>query len=100
MHMHMHMHMHTHMHTHMHMHMHMHIDADEIRWLGFTMLHDSRRYTIPRCLRPSHPDTKARCLASRCPLELPRPAPRPGRLADFFEQQWSQWWWLEIETSP
>jgi hypothetical protein len=32
-----------------------------IRLLGFTTLHDSRRYTIPRCLGPSHPDTKARC---------------------------------------
>jgi hypothetical protein len=28
--------------------------------LGFATLHDSRRYAIPRCLGPSHPDTKAR----------------------------------------
>jgi hypothetical protein len=28
---------------------------DTIRLLGFTMLHDSRRYTIPQCLGPSHP---------------------------------------------
>jgi len=35
----------------------------KIRLLGFTTLHDSRRYTIPRCLGPSHPDTKARCTA-------------------------------------
>jgi hypothetical protein len=34
---------------------------DKIRLLGFTTLHDSRRYAIPRCLDPSHPDTKARC---------------------------------------
>jgi hypothetical protein len=38
------------------------------RLLGFTTLHDSRRYiqsyTILRCLGgPSHPDTKARCAA-------------------------------------
>ena len=31
---------------------------DKIRLLGFTTLHDSRRYAIPRCLDPSHPDTK------------------------------------------
>ena len=37
--------------------------SDKIRLLGFTTLHDSRRYTIPRCLAPSHPDTKARCAA-------------------------------------
>ena len=30
---------------------------DQIRLLGFTTLHDSRRYTIPRCMGPSHPDT-------------------------------------------
>ena len=30
---------------------------DKIRFLGFTTLHDSRRYIIPRCLGPSHPDT-------------------------------------------
>jgi hypothetical protein len=35
--------------------------SDKIRLLGFTTLHDSRRYTIPQCLGPSHPDTKARC---------------------------------------
>jgi hypothetical protein len=29
---------------------------DKIRLLGFTTLHDSRRYAIPRCLDPSHPD--------------------------------------------
>ena len=91
--MHMHMHMHTHMHTHMHMHMHMHIDADKIRWLGFTMLHDSRRYTIPRCLGPSHPVKGG--VRWNCP-----DGPMPPGPADFFEQQWSQWWWLEIETSP
>jgi hypothetical protein len=34
---------------------------DKIKLLDFTTLHDSRRYTIPRCLGPSHPDTKARC---------------------------------------
>ena len=27
---------------------------DKIRLLGFTTLHDSRRYTIPRCLGPSY----------------------------------------------
>jgi hypothetical protein len=32
--------------------------SDKIRLLGFTTLHDSRRYAIPRCLGPSHPDTK------------------------------------------
>jgi len=31
-----------------------------IRLLGFTTLHDSRRYAIPRCLGPSHPDTNVR----------------------------------------
>ena len=40
----------------------------QCRLLGFTTLHDSRRYiqsyTILRCLGgPSHPDTKARCAA-------------------------------------
>jgi hypothetical protein len=39
---------------------------DKIRWLGFTTLHDSRRYAIPRCLDPSHPDTKARCISLIC----------------------------------
>jgi hypothetical protein len=34
--------------------------SDKIRLLGFTTLHDSRRYAIPRCLGHSHPDTKAR----------------------------------------
>jgi len=29
--------------------------------LGFTTLHDARRYAIPQCLGPSHPVTKARC---------------------------------------
>jgi len=43
---------------------------DKIRLLGFTTLHDSRRYTIPRCLGPSHPDTKARC-AVMIPLDDP-----------------------------
>ena len=33
---------------------------DKIRSLGFTTLHDSRRYAIPRCLGPSHPDTRVR----------------------------------------
>jgi hypothetical protein len=33
---------------------------DKIRLLGFTTLHDLRRYATPRCLDPSHPDTKAR----------------------------------------
>jgi len=36
--------------------------SDKIRykivWVSRT-LHDSRRYAIPRCLGPSHPDTKA-----------------------------------------
>ena len=32
-------------------------EIDKIRLLGFTTLHDSRRYAIPRCLDPSHPDT-------------------------------------------
>jgi hypothetical protein len=30
------------------------IRLDKIRLLGFTTLHDSRRYAIPRCLDPSH----------------------------------------------
>ena len=30
-------------------------EIDKIRLLGFTTLHDSRRYAIPRCLDPSHP---------------------------------------------
>jgi hypothetical protein len=36
----------------------------KIRLSGFTTLHDSRRYKIPRCLGASRPDTrKARCAA-------------------------------------
>jgi hypothetical protein len=51
---------------------------DKIRLLGFTTLHDSRRYAIPRCLDPSHPDTKARCTGDDeyAPTNL---GTRPGR---------------------
>jgi hypothetical protein len=51
---------------------------DKIRLLGFTTLHDSRRYAIPRCLDPSHPDTKARCTGDGeyAPINL---GTRPGR---------------------
>jgi len=48
-----------------------------MRLLGFTTLHDSRRYAIPRCLDPSHPDTKARCTGGEyAPTNL---GTRPGR---------------------
>ena len=43
-----------------------------IYMLGFTTLHDSRRYAIPRCMGPSHPDTKARCTGDDdTPLFIP-----------------------------
>jgi len=48
------------------------------RLLGFTTLHDSRRYAIPRCLDPSHPDTKVRLTGDDeyAPINL---VARPGR---------------------
>ena len=48
------------------------------RLLGFTTLHDSRRYAIPRCLDPSHPDTKVRLTGDDeyAPTNL---GTRPGR---------------------
>jgi hypothetical protein len=30
-------------------------------WVSRDARHDTRRYAIPQCLGPSHPDTKARC---------------------------------------
>ena len=51
---------------------------DKIRLLGFTTLHDSRRYAMPRCLDPSHPDTKVRLTGDDeyAPTNL---GTRPGR---------------------
>ena len=48
--------------------------------VGFHALHDSRRYTIPRCLGPSHPDTKARCAAMMIRLYKPRDSARSALL--------------------
>ena len=51
-----------------------------IRLLGFTTLHDSRRYAVRNSamLGPSHPDTKARCTGDDeyAPINL---GTRPGR---------------------
>jgi hypothetical protein len=47
-----------------------------IYMLGFTTLHDSRRYAIPRCMGPSHPDTKARCTGDDDTPRKPRDSAR------------------------
>jgi hypothetical protein len=57
---------------------------DKIRLLGFTTLHDSRRYTIPRCLGPSHPDIKARCAVLIYLILPPRSRLPPSRLSKRF----------------
>jgi hypothetical protein len=46
----------------------------------FHALHDSRRYTIPRCLGPSHPDTNARCTAMTIRPYKPRDSARSALL--------------------
>ena len=51
--------------------------------MGFTTLHDLRRYTIPRCLGPSHPDTKARCAVMMIRPYKPRDSARSALLDKF-----------------
>ena len=53
---------------------------DKIRLLGFTTLHDSRRYATPRCLDPSHPDTERHAFPHTCitfSTNLQRDCPTP-----------------------